>query len=459
MNGWLRFIAAAVIWWLGGMSVVPAATLNDLSGVWRMQGYGRILDISPKRVTAYDITDISCVKTEAGNYDRIEPDGDHFTAYEPGGITRYGFVRIGALPERCRKPDAQKARDPRYNFSVFGQAFRENYAFFALHKVDWDKLLAQYQPRVTARTSDKELFAVMSDILAKLKDGHVTLTAGKRDYGSGSIGELQELWMRTSKASDWDEAEPLYERAVSNHVRSGILHNQAQSGAMGILTWGWAEPGIGYLNVGAMELPEDARGRELPLPRQLALVDDAMRHAMRDLKSARVLMVDARFNDGGYDAIALRIMGYLIDKDYVAFTKKAVEGKGFTQAQDIHMTPVGKRNYVCPLVYMQGGSTVSAAEIFTLAMIVRPKATRIGRSTYGVLSDELYKTLPKGWKVSLSNEVYVASDGHAYESVGIPPQIKTELSDKGGFRTQLDRDFAAALDVARKSAAGSAPCK
>jgi carboxyl-terminal processing protease len=66
-------------------------------------------------------------------------------------------------------------------------------------------------------------------------------------------------------------------------------------------------------------------------------------------------------------------------------------------------------------------------------MMALPNATRIGTPTYGVLSDALEKTLPNGWSVGVSNEVYAAVDGNLYEGRGIPPNIEV--------RTQTARDF------------------
>lgn len=74
------------------------------------------------------------------------------------------------------------------------------------------------------------------------------------------------------------------------------------------------------------------------------------------------------------------------------------------------------------------------------------------------MSDELYQKLPKGWKVSLSNEVYEAVDGKVYEGTGIPPDVRIALTSGKDFDGQLRRDFDAGLAEARKVVDGSARC-
>jgi C-terminal processing protease CtpA/Prc len=162
--------------------------------------------------------------------------------------------------------------------------------------------------------------------------------------------------------------------------------------------------------------------------------------------------VDARFNGGGNDAVALRIMGSFTSERRLAFTKKAVEGAGFTDTQSVYFAPTVSTPFTGPVYYLQSGNTVSAAEIFTLAMMALPNATRIGTRTYGVLSDMLGKRLPNGWSFSLSNEIYLAVDGKLYEGLGIPPGVQIDTGRATDFRSRLQLDVEAALTQAGRAA-------
>jgi carboxyl-terminal processing protease len=70
---------------------------------------------------------------------------------------------------------------------------------------------------------------------------------------------------------------------------------------------------------------------------------------------------------------------------------------------------------------------VSAAEIFTMAMRALPNVTHVGQTTRGSLSDQLTKRLPNGWRLTLSNEVYLDATGAAWEGIGIPPEVPIQV--------------------------------
>src|SRR5690606_16872230 len=130
----------------------------------------------------------------------------------------------------------------------------------------------------------------------------------------------------------------------------------------------------------------------------------------KQLASAQALIIDARFNDGGYDALSMQIMGHLTTETRMAFSKKAkLPAGGFTPEYPVHYEQVTPLPFTGPVVFLQGGSSISAAENFALAMMTRPNTVRVGRHTYGVFSDVLEKCLPNGWHVTISNEVFTAA--------------------------------------------------
>ena len=65
---------------------------------------------------------------------------------------------------------------PEKIFEELWGVFHERYAFFKTRGVDWKAQYRKHRPKVTAKTTDEELFRILSELLAPLKDGHVTLT-------------------------------------------------------------------------------------------------------------------------------------------------------------------------------------------------------------------------------------------------------------------------------------------
>ncbi|HNP35523.1 MAG TPA: S41 family peptidase [Woeseiaceae bacterium] len=441
---------------------VGAESLSSVPGVWQMQGYGEILEITSEAVVRYDLTNISCLRVEGTTtdeadllYDRLVSSGDSFTFFETGGITRYEFLRLDHLPQRCGFMEGGVVRDPEYNFSVLWHAFGENYAFFELRGVDWDGVYHEFAPRIDSTTSESDLFDVFELMLGTLGDGHVQLNSPRRKFGGGSEGELRELWNSRNSENKRSADGASFRSALRQHVEKEILHGEYATAGNGNFVWGWAAPGIAYLNVYAMWLSAKHE-KDLTLHEQLQIVDQAMARVVAQLGQASALIVDARFNLGGEDAVALQIMGYLASEAGVAFTKNTVHQAGFTEPQAVRYTPRGQAQYGGPVIFLQGGTTASAAEIFTLAMLARPETTRVGRPTYGVLSDELEKRLPNGWTVTMSNEVYRAVDGNVYEGTGIPPDHWVKARDDDTLANRLQRDYQAGLALARKIAQSSA---
>jgi carboxyl-terminal processing protease len=438
----------------GIASLAQASSLARFPGVWESRGYGQILHVTAEQLVVYDMTDISCSRvmelafpSADSGYERVASSGDELTLYAEGGATLYSFVQRPELPLRCARRSAGVAADPEFTFAALWHAFRENYAFFELRGVNWADVYARLRPRALAARSDDALFQVMSEALGTLGDGHVVLRAGKRKFNSGRRGELRELWMRERHLSseDWEQAAPSYAAAVDDHVAK-LLGGGRKRVVRGPLSWGWLRPGVGYLNVAAMFMAKTESEPALTTGTQLALFDEAMLQAVTDLAGAEAMVVDMRFNGGGYDSVAMRIAGYFAGEPRLALTKKAVHGTGFTEPQTFTVEPRGGRRYVGPVYVLQSGDTASAAEIFVLAAKALPNVVRVGTRTYGMLSDALGKALPNGWEVTLSNEVYLAADGNLYEHVGIPPDVPVEApAERFDARLQQDIDLTLTL--------------
>lgn len=436
------------------------AKLSAAPGVWQSRGYGQVLDITPQRIVTYDVTLASCVRASElqfpnaeGGYERVAGSKNELSFYSAGGITRYVFDRLAGLPAICTKGDATPAADPLLNFDVLSRSLRENYAFFGLRGIDWDGVESRLRPRAAHAQNERELFGVLSEALASLHDGHVVLAGDGRRFASGNPGELRESWLRSQglAPADWERQAPRYTAAVRTYVE-GLLQGKATSGAGGLLTWGWLRPGIGYLNVSSMYVAAESPGPRATAAEQLALIDAAMPTVIATFARAGSMIVDARFNGGGYDAMAMRIAGYFADQPRNVLEKKAVWGDGFTEPQTFVVQPRGKAQFVRPVYVLQSGNTASAAEIFVLAMKSLPHVTRIGTATHGVLSDTLGKRLPVGWDLTLSNELYTAADGRVYESIGVPPDVSIGTPAES-FEQRLQQDIDVALGVQASVAA------
>jgi carboxyl-terminal processing protease len=170
---------------------------------------------------------------------------------------------------------------------------------------------------------------------------------------------------------------------------------------------------------------------------------------MKVFAGARAVIVDVSRNDGGLDSFARLIARRFAAEPTVAYSKYAGDFEG-DRPQSIVLRPPDRPRYVGPVYLITGAATVSAAEIFTMSMRALPNVVHLGETTDGSLSDELWKTLPNGWTLSLSNEVYLDSDGVLWEGRGIPPEIPLAISDESDVTEEEEQSVRDLVDFIEK---------
>lgn len=426
-----------------------------LDGYWQSRGYGWLLDIGPEVYTLYHRSRLNCIAGQSGStddfltsFDRIETDASRLFLHQAGDITRYEFSRLEHFPGLPVLSAPNVVLDPEVNFETLWQLFDEHYAFFELHGVDWRESYRRFRPQVTVATTNAELLAVFTEMLAPLNDGHVSLAAGDRLIQSlGATDRRQGLQyafgMPSARISPRSTVD-----AISPRIADAILapfeqtRSTLKSACNGIVSWCRLKPGIGYLNVlrlfgfadsaaarGADDLPRDRRELAAFLRQDLSALNMALDEIVTDLRSCEALVVDLRVNGGGFDCAGMAIANRFADRRIEAFSKKAVAADGFTEPQDIVLRPAGEFQFTKPVVVMTSPLCLSAGEVLALCMRALPHATIVGERTAGMLSDNLIKRLPNGWELSLSNEVYSAHDGGLFEGVGVPPNLPMEVVD------------------------------
>ncbi|MGH8168181.1 MAG: S41 family peptidase, partial [Woeseiaceae bacterium] len=337
------------------------------------------------------------------NINRVNMSGqDSFSYYDEGGITRYSLTRLDALPDACSAArGATNRSDPELNFDAFWNSFDENYAFFDDRGVDWDAVYEEYRPKVDAGTLSEELYELITEVIRLLDDRHVSLQADNfpRRY-SGHPGTLATLLQRELPSGE-EATREKYEAAAKEIIARDYLKDSRQQAIDNQFTWGWAAKDIGYLSIDSMAdyVDEDTAS----LRDSHRLVDDTMDRIIRELKGAKGIIVDARWNGGGYDSNALHIAGHLTDQQLLAFTKRARNGETLNPEQDIFIPWYARESFAGPIVYLCGRDTLSAAEIFSMAMMAIPNVTSLGEPTVGALSDTHSVQLPNGWRLTLSN--------------------------------------------------------
>lgn len=392
------------------LTSTTAQTNPPMEGLWLTEGYGMLIEISPDTIQVYEITAVSCSPTLT-----LPNTAEAFAAADliltlqneqlviGNSMTRHIVAdRLETPLAVCENGGTPESNDPQLNFEIFWNTFNEQYAFFDLYGVDWQAQYDIYRPQVTADTTSDELFAILSAMIEPLDDGHVSLHSDTDDFSPAPVPE----W--------WASHENELGRSIRSHYIYGDGLTQL---ADGLINYRWQTDTVGYVSILQMAgFGEDNASER-------ANVEAAIDQVVAEFADAEAVIIDVRFNGGGYDAIALTLAGRFADQERLAFTKQTRNGDGFTPPDRYYVTPGGPQQYTGQVIVLTSPLTASAAEIFLLAMQDFPYVTIIGEPASGGYSDILGRTLPNGWTFGLSNQVYYASDGQVYEGIGFQPDI------------------------------------
>jgi len=180
----------------------------------------------------------------------------------------------------------------------------------------------------------------------------------------------------------------------------------------------------------------------------LKAIETVLDDMLEDIGSFPTMILDVRFNGGGHDTVAVAIANRFADQRRIFGTKRAFAGGDEASSTDMVIEPhEGGRRFDGDVAVLTSGETASAAEIFVMAMRSLPQVTLVGTPTEGILSDELYRTLPNGWSLSLSNEIYLTHDDQLFEAVGVPPDVEAPLLLPNDLTSNIDQGVDAAIAV------------
>jgi hypothetical protein len=457
-----RTVVAGAVLGLVGVLAAPltaaAGTRTPVDGVWRTDGYGSIVAIKDGQARNYDTTSISCVAgsttPQAGPAD---PDGtvhfagartftvrpargpDRAVLHLDGSAGDRDLRRLRGLPDACTRPGPT---GPLATFDQFWTTYAENYPFFAAKGIDWTAVRDLYRPQVRPDLSDDELFNLLAAMIRPLGDAHTAIRDGEDRlfFGvrPGTTFPSPELEARLRPYIEKRDVKgPL--RTFGNE-RIGYADLPGRIGYLRIIAF------AGYTDDGpyAAEEAELDRALDAILTRRRTTGPDALRG----------LIIDLRINGGGADPLGLKIAARLTSRPYLAYAKHArndaADPTRFTRLQPLWVRPAQAPIYTGPVAVLTGGSTISAGETFTQALLDRsPRPVRIGENTQGVFSDVLERTLPNGWEFIVPNEEFQTRDGRTFDGTGIPPQVRTPVFTEEEFAKNRDSAFDRAVALLR----------
>ena len=288
---------------------------------------------------------------------------------------------------------------PTGNFEALWKIIDERYCFFDYkgeeYGLDWNAVHAKYRARVNDRMSDDQLFEVMADMLAELRDGHVNLSRA---------ADFARYW-------SWQEDYPanLSDSLLRRYLGTDYM---IASG----LQYRVLDDNIGYVRY---ESFSDAIGE--------GNIDEVINRLML----CRGLIIDIRGNGGGMLTNAERLAARFTNEPVLVGYIRHKTGPGhsdFSSMEEQWINPSANLRWQKPVCVLTNRSVYSAANEFVKYMQRFPQVTIVGDRTGGGAGLPFSNSLPNGWAVRFSACPMYDADGQSTE-FGIAPDYSVALTE------------------------------
>lgn len=424
-----------------------------MNGFWLIADKGYIVEITDDKDVVYSVSNAGCVVLNSGF--KIEDSGitlsvvndNELVGITDQSLSNFKLTRLVNLDERCLPEQLSKTKDPKINFDFFWNIFNDYYAFFELRNVDW----SAYE-NLRDQVTEDNLYTILEELVLKLEDGHVGISDDEKDIDINSGTSILLERLNANLSGDLIiESEDDFDNIMIQKGRiiiQNYLGGSYESDDTETIIWKIINDEIAYVNIFGMA------GYGTTINNELTTLNMVLDKMMNDIKMSGVtkLILDIRFNEGGFDKVSSDIASRFTDQQRVVFSKKARLGDGFTEDLNVSLGPKGAFQFTDHIVLLTSPLTASAAEIFTLYLKDLPNVTIVGENTNGVFSDVLEHVLPNGAQIGLSNEIYSDAQGEVYEAIGVGPSTANQVPflSNDDFLNNKDGGIDKAIEVLNK---------
>ena len=286
---------------------------------------------------------------------------------------------------------------PQGNFEALWKIMDEHYCFFdyksQAYGLDWNEVRARYSKRIDVTMNSDQLFEVLSEMLAEVKDGHVNLS---------STGDFSRYW-------SWKEGYPanssdtLYRRYLGTDykIASGLSYRIFDDNIAYVRYESFLD-GIGEGSLDKMFI---------------------------NLMFCQGLILDIRDNGGGNLLYAERLAARFFNERTMVGYMQHKTGAGhsdFSSLEEQWLDPSSNIRWHKPVCVLTNRGVYSAANEFVKYMKQCPTATIVGDHTGGGAGLPFSSSLPNGWSVRFSACPMYDVEKQDTE-FGISPDVRVDL--------------------------------
>lgn len=304
------------------------------------------------------------------------------------------------------------ADEPVENFELFWKTLDEKYAFFEYKEIDWDSVYNTYRPQVYNGMSQVELFAILSDMIFLLRDGHTNLIS------PFDVARNWQWYLDSPPNYNYDIIEREY--LGQDYLITGPFLNQIIDS-------------IGYVHYRSFS--SGVAGYHLDI-------------LLERLQNTKGMIIDVRNNGGGNTQTAERIAARFTETEILTqywLYKNGPAHNDFSDPEEKYLEPHDGPRYAKPVVVLTNRKCYSATNDFVLMMDALPNVTLVGDTTGGGGGLPFNAELPNGWQYRFSSSMTIAPDGFNVEH-GIPPDVQVDL-DPADEAEDVDTVIEKALEL------------
>jgi carboxyl-terminal processing protease len=420
-----------------------------LSGIWKSEGFGFVLDISDT-IDIYQIT-ASTSRIFAENLEfKLDPKTESFFTVPSNGMTLrlvelkegtklsvsgaadFYAVKISELPVSCQNPIRINNFDPVLNFTFFSECFDENYAFFSERGINWLQTVAKYKSQVTQSTTNEELLDIFTQMIAPLKDVSTSIETPDSFVSAGDTAKLETMMLLQEYYSEYlmtqgytKKSKNIYYKIVKDKIAHICIFDMSDNSITTYLDNILSE----LDGIPADKVESDGLAGDEP-------------------DGIDGIVFDLRFAGGGFEFTANMLVSRLFTGSPTCYYSSVYYSGNFTKSYLVPAVPDNK--YITSkAVILTSRYTSDAAENMVLSLKGKDKVKIIGEATNGSLSPPWSMTMPNGWTVNLSNQKLVSKDKEEFEVKGVSPDI-VSVFDIDQFTSGTDKGLAAAITEAEK---------
>ena len=145
------------------------------------------------------------------------------------------------------------------------------------------------------------------------------------------------------------------------------------------------------------------------------------------LNKPKGIILDLRYNGGGYLDAAVDMLSYLLESDLTAVSIKT---RNVENNETLFTTNNGKKILTTPIVVLVNQGSASASEIVAGAIQDHKRGILIGTQTFGKGTVQEVEFLEDGSSLRLTMAEWLTPSGRQINKLGITPNIIVEGDDK-----------------------------